>query len=86
MLFVFPSETPQQFWMKNTPLPLDMLFIGTDRQVVGIVADTRPFSTNPLGVAAPSQFVLEVNAGFCARHGIETGTRVDFVGVPSTER
>ncbi|MBP1687306.1 MAG: hypothetical protein H6Q33_3449 [Deltaproteobacteria bacterium] len=86
MLFVFPNETPQHFWMKNTPLPLDMVFIGRDRQVVGIVADTRPFSTNPLGVAAPSQFVLEVHAGFCARHGIDTGARVDFIHVPSTSQ
>jgi uncharacterized protein len=86
MLFIFPSETPQQFWMKNTPLPLDMVFIGQDQHIVGIVADTRPFTTTPLGVAAPSQYVLEVHAGFCARHGIDTGARVDFVRVRSTER
>lgn len=86
MLFVFPRETPQQFWMKNTPLSLDMVFIGSDRHIVGIVADTRPFTTNPLGVAAPSQYVLEVHAGFCARHGIDVGARVDFVRVPSTDR
>jgi len=86
MLFVFPREMPQRFWMKNTPLPLDMVFIGRDRHVVGIVADTRPFSTNPLGVAAPSQFVLELHAGFCARHGINTGAAVDLVRIPSAER
>jgi uncharacterized membrane protein (UPF0127 family) len=85
MLFVFRNEMPQRFWMKNTPLPLDMVFIGKNRQVVGIVADTRPFSTNPLGVAAPSQFVLEVHAGFCARHRIETGAAVDLVRVRSAE-
>lgn len=84
MLFIFPSETPQQFWMKNTPLPLDMIFIATDRHIVGIVADARPFTTNPLGVLAPSQYVLEVHAGFCASHGITTGARVDFVRVSGT--
>ena len=83
MLFIFPSETPQQFWMKNTPLPLDMVFIGRDQHIVGIVADTRPFTTTPVGVAAPSQFVLEVHAGFCAQHGIITGNDVEFARIAS---
>jgi len=83
MLFVFPNETEQRFWMKNTPLPLDMIFIGADRRIVGIVPDTRPFTTNPLGVDALSQYVLEVHAGFSAKHGIAAGDRVDFVRVPA---
>lgn len=81
MLFIFPAASEQQFWMKNTPLPLDMVFIGADRRIVGIVADTRPFSTNPLGVSAPSRYVLEVHAGFCASHGIATGDAMEFIGV-----
>lgn len=84
MLFIFPTESPQSFWMKNTPLPLDMLFIGADRRIVGIVPDARPFTTNPVGVERPSQYVLEVNAGFCARHGVAGGDTVDFVQVPNT--
>ncbi len=83
MLFVFPNASEQTFWMKNTPLPLDMIFIGSDRHIVGIVPDTRPFTTNPLGVGTPSQYVLEVNAGFSAKHGITAGNSVDFVRVPS---
>ncbi len=81
MLFIFPIESEQRFWMKNTPLPLDMVFIGHDRRIVGIVPDTRPFTTNQLGVPAPSQYVLEVHAGFCAAHGIAAGDSVDFVRV-----
>jgi len=81
MLFLFPVEAEQQFWMKNTPLPLDMVFIRHDHTIAGIVADTRPFTTRPLSVGAPSQYVLEVHAGFCARHGITAGDRVEFVGV-----
>ena len=84
MLFVFPSESNQQFWMKNTPLPLDMVFIGKQRHVVGIVPEARPFTTNPLGVGVPSQYVLEVNGGFCARHGINSGDTVEFVRVLDT--
>jgi uncharacterized membrane protein (UPF0127 family) len=86
MLFVFPSETEQQFWMKNTPLPLDMVFIGKELRIVGIVADTRPFTTTPAGVATPSQYVLEVHAGFCAGHGIAAGDRVEFLRVSGTEQ
>ena len=81
MLFIFAVESAQQFWMKNTPLPLDMIFIGRDRKVVGIVADTRPFTTTPVGVSAPSLYVLEVRAGFSAGHGIVAGDTVEFVGV-----
>lgn len=83
MLFLFPTESEQHFWMKNTPLPLDMVFIGTDKRIVGIVPDTRPFTTNPVGVPSPSQFVLEVNAGFCAKHGVAAGDQVDFVRIES---
>ena len=78
MLFVFAKESDQQFWMKNTPLPLDMVFIGADRRIVGVVADTRPFSTNSLGVSKPSQYVLEVNGGFCAKHGVAAGDVLEF--------
>jgi uncharacterized membrane protein (UPF0127 family) len=81
MLFIFPTQSEQKFWMKNTPLPLDMVFIGSDRRIVGIVPDTRPFTTNPLGVSGLSQYVLEVHAGFCAKHGVATGDSVDFVRV-----
>lgn len=84
MLFIFPTESDQQFWMKNTPLPLDMVFIGKHHRIVGIVADTRPFTTNPLGVGTPAQYVLEVNAGFCAQHGISTGDQVEFQRVSAT--
>lgn len=84
MLFLFSTPSAQRFWMKNTPLPLDMIFIGADHRIVGIVPNTRPFSTNPLGVDVPSQFVLEVHAGFCAQHGITTGDQVEFVRVEET--
>ena len=82
MLFLFREASPQKFWMKNTVLPLDMIFIGPTRKIVGIVADTRPFTTNPLGVDEPSRYVLEVNAGFAAKHGVAVGDQVEFLRVP----
>lgn len=80
MLFIFPHEEPLAFWMKNTPLPLDIVFINAARTVVNIVADTIPFSEKPLPSTAPAQFVLEVHAGFCQKHGITAGAQVDLPG------
>jgi len=81
MLFVFPSETEQSFWMKNTPLPLDMIFIGSDRRIVGIIAEAKPFSLEARSVATPSRYVLEVHGGFCQRHAISPGDRVELVNI-----
>lgn len=82
MLFVFPTTTDRNFWMKNTVLPLDMIFIGEDRKIVGIVKDTVPFTTTRRGVGAPSRYVLEVNAGFTATHRLAPGDLVTFERVP----
>jgi len=82
MLFVFPAEALQSFWMQNTPLALDMVFIGSDKRVVGIVANAQPFSTVPRRVERPSRYVLEVRGGFCAERGIAVGDRTEFVRVP----
>jgi uncharacterized membrane protein (UPF0127 family) len=81
MLFLFPDEKVRAFWMKNTPLSLDLIFIGSRRRVVGIIHRAVPFSTASLSVSAPSQFVLEVNGGLSKRWGIEVGDHVGFKGV-----
>lgn len=78
MLFVYPVESNRTFWMKNTYIPLDMVFIGDNRRVVGVVEHAKPLSLERLGVDRPSRFVVEVNAGFARRHGIRPGTRVLF--------
>ncbi len=82
MLFVYPAEDQRSFWMKNTYIPLDIVFIGDNRRIVGIVRDAQPLTTTPRRVDAPSRFVLEVNAGFTRRHGVRTGSRVRFENVP----
>jgi uncharacterized membrane protein (UPF0127 family) len=81
MVFLFDRDDDQAFWMKNTPLPLDMIFITKDLVVAGVVESTVPFSTQTRTCGQPSRFVLEVNAGFAARHGVAAGTRVEFAGV-----
>ena len=81
MIFLFPAESQQSFWMKNTPLPLDMIFINRERKIVGIVEQTVPFSLDPRSVTAPSQFVLEINGGLAKRHAIKAGDAVRFDGI-----
>ena len=81
MIFLFPSESPQTFWMKNTPIPLDMIFIDRERKIVGIIEQTVPFSLDARSVGVPSQFVLEINGGLAKRQGIQTGDKVRFDGI-----
>jgi uncharacterized protein len=80
MLFVFPTTTRQTFWMKNTKIALDMIFADERGDVVGIVAEARPFSQTPVGPDNPARYVLEVNAGFCRLHGVAPGDKLDFRG------
>jgi uncharacterized membrane protein (UPF0127 family) len=84
MLFVFGDEVERSFWMKNTLIPLDMLFLARDGRVVGIHADAVPLSTMPLSVGQPSALVLEVNGGWARRHGVRPGDRVELRGVATS--
>ncbi|HWP67156.1 MAG TPA: DUF192 domain-containing protein [Candidatus Limnocylindria bacterium] len=82
MLFVFDEARDHSFWMKNTFIPLDMIFIGEDLRVVGVHARAEPQSTQSISVGAPSRYVLEVPGGWAERHGVGRGTRVELHGVP----
>ena len=62
--------------MKNTPLPLDIIFIGTDRRVLNIAANTTPYSLAPVGAVGMSSAVLEIPGGRAAELGITPGARV----------
>lgn len=72
MLFVFEETRPLGFWMKNTPLPLDLVFIGSDGTVLDIQQGT-PFSQAVIAADEPARFVLELNAGTAAKTGIVDG-------------
>lgn len=76
MLFIFPREETQSFWMANTPLALDLIFVDSDSQIVDIDKYTRPFSTGSIASDAPARYVIEVKAGFSDTHGITEGDRV----------
>jgi uncharacterized protein len=86
MIFVFPSESVLTFWMKNTPIPLDMIFIGGDLKIVGIVREAVPFTLSARSVDAPSRYVLEIKGGLAKQRGIEVGDRLRFEGVPENVR
>ena len=81
MLFVFDADRNHSFWMKNTLIPLDLLFIARDGMVVGIHPNATPLSTADISVGKPSRYVLEVPGGWAARHGIAAGARVEFRGL-----
>ena len=87
MIFVFPDAAPRNFWMHNTWIPLDMIFADASGRVIGIVANAEPNSDKLLGVGGASQYVLEVNGGWCARVGAQAGDRLRFSGFsPHTSR
>lgn len=75
MLFVFPNTGFRSFWMKNTPMPLDLLFIGEDGKVRSIQAG-EPFSEAQIAPPVNSRYVLELKAGTSARLGIEEGSQL----------
>jgi uncharacterized protein len=83
MIFLFPSESNHSFWMKNTPIPLDMIFISSDQKIVGIVERAVPFSTDSRSVPAASQFVLEINGGLAGHYGVKVGDSIRFQGLAS---
>jgi uncharacterized membrane protein (UPF0127 family) len=81
MLFLFERSSVQTFWMKNTLIPLDMIFISPDYKIVGIVNDAEPQTLSVRSVGEPSQYVLEIGAGLSARLGFRAGQPVTFHGV-----
>lgn len=86
MIFVFRRVEQHTFWMRNTFLPLDMIFIKPDRRVLGVVENATPMTDDPRQVEGESQYVLEVNAGFASRNGIRTNTVMEFVNITSRAR
>lgn len=86
MLFVFGQDTPLTFWMKNTLIPLDMLFFDSQYRLVAIQANTQPCKTDPCQLypsGVPARYVLELNAGAAARIGARQGDVITISGLPA---
>jgi uncharacterized membrane protein (UPF0127 family) len=82
MLFIFDEMEEKSFWMKNTYIPLDIIYTDDKGKILTIQPNTKPFSEDQVPSYVPSQFVVEVNAGFCKRHGISEG---DWISVKMGE-
>jgi len=76
MLFDFKEEQPVMMWMKNTYLPLDMVFIARNGTVINVAENTEPMSERTIPSAGPAYAVLEVNAGTAKRIGLKKGDKV----------
>lgn len=81
MVFLFDRPQQLTFWMRNTEIPLDMIFIEPSLRVLGIVENAAPRTDTSRSVPGISQYVLEVNAGFSRRYGLGPGTAVRFEGI-----
>lgn len=78
MLFLMPREDIQGFWMRNTYIPLDMIFVNSMMEIVTIHRNTTPMKENSYVSTAPALYVVEVNAGFCLKNNINKGDKIDF--------
>ena len=78
MLFLMGDEAPLSFWMLNTYIPLDIIFVGADKRVVKIRPNTTPRSTDQVLSEVPAMYVLEVNAGWARDNGLREGDRLDW--------
>jgi hypothetical protein len=78
MLFIMEYEREQTFWMRNTKMSLDIIYVNGDMEIVTIYRHTRPFSDSPIPSFKRAKYVVETSAGFCDRFGIEEGNYIAF--------
>ncbi len=81
MIFPQESDRTMSFWMKNTYIPLDMLFVESDGRISHIVPDAKPLSETNIPSGGPIRAVVELNGGVAARLGIHVGDKVVFPGL-----
>ena len=76
MLFIFEDEVQRGFYMKNTLIPLDLIYIGSDNTIVSFAENAKPMDENTLPSRVPAQYVLEINGGLSEEWGLDIGDRV----------
>jgi uncharacterized membrane protein (UPF0127 family) len=79
MLFIFEGSEERSFWMANTPLPLDIIFVDAEKRIVTIQSNTTPYSEASIPSLHPAQYVVEVNAGYCVRNGVREGDVIQWL-------
>lgn len=78
MLFIFPEEEMRSFYMKNTIIPLDIIYLNKDKEIINVIKNARPFDETSLPSEKPAQYVLEISGGLSDKWGIEAGDTIDF--------
>ena len=76
MLFIFPDEEIQSFWMRNTLISLDMIFVNKNKKIVTIHKNTKILSSQSYSSTEPAMYVIEVDGGFTDRHHIVRGDKI----------
>ncbi|MEM6722314.1 MAG: DUF192 domain-containing protein [Bacteroidota bacterium] len=78
MLFIFDSSRPRSFYMKNTYIPLDIIYLDGNKQIVSFQKNAQPLNETGLPSNKPAMYVLEVNAGLADKWSLEVGDRISF--------
>jgi uncharacterized membrane protein (UPF0127 family) len=78
MIFIFEIEEMRRMWMKNTLIPLDMLFVGSNKEILNIKENAQPQSLDIIFSVAPAKYVVELNGGFVAKYGVKIGDKIEF--------
>ena len=81
MLFIMKYEREQSFWMRNTKMSLDIMYVNGDFEIVTIYKHTQPFSQSPIPSFKKAKYVVETAAGFCDKFGIVEGNFIEFTRV-----
>lgn len=79
MLFIFEREERQTFWMKNTHIPLDLIFVNNDLRIVHIAKNAQPYSLKQIPSFEYARYVVEVNAGYCGKYKVNVGNYIAFI-------
>lgn len=83
MIFVFPDEQVRNFWMKNTYIPLDMIFVDAQGRIVSIAPWAKPLDETPISSIYPAKYVIEVSSGWSAQAWLHTGVSIDTLAIDS---
>ncbi|SEA25562.1 DUF192 domain-containing protein [Bizionia paragorgiae] len=78
MLFVFPNSAPRGFYMRNTYIPLDIIFLDENSTIISMQKDAKPMDESSLPSNGSAQYVLEINAGLSKKWNLEVGDTIDF--------
>ncbi len=81
MLFIMEYERPQSFWMRNTKMSLDIIYINGNKEIVTIYPHTQPYSVSPIPSFKKAKYVVETAAGFCDKYGIKEGDFIEFARI-----